>query len=193
MLPFTREFQATVGEDFWNNDSDPRLHCRVIDGRACTNCVACDLITRDVVTYLRCDGPYLARSPHSCPACHGNCLGPITIDCFGVIGTLLAYLGPQYGAPLYGRLCEGCGQVWLSLYAADDEARRELAARFPSKTSCSLCGRGRLRLTRVDVPHSGFAGLYDWTVDSLGKAGLVAELWVAACDSCGEALTQAIS
>jgi hypothetical protein len=191
-LPVTPEFEATVSEEVLCDDTEPRWLCRIIDARACPTCGVCDLAARDLATYLQCDGPHLPRSPLSCPACASTCLGPIRIECFGVLGTLLAYLDRNYGAELDGRLCEGCGLVWLSLYPDDSEARRELVARFPSAGPCGRCGRGQLRVTRVDVPHAGFAGLYDPAVQT-GRpleAGLVADLVVAVCDSCGEAETR---
>jgi hypothetical protein len=192
-LPFTPEFQATIGDDFSYDGDEPRWLCRFIDAHACAACEAADLTAQDPATFLECDGPHLPRSPVSCLACGSPCLGPIGIECFGVPGPPLAYLAPKYGAPLVGRLCEKCGRVWLSLYPHDHEARRELAARIADGGCCGLCRQGRLRVTRVDVPYSGFAGLYDPASPTghLGAAGLVADLLVAVCDSCGEAEARA--
>jgi hypothetical protein len=94
---------------------------------------------------------------------------------------------------LIGRLCEVCGLTWLSLDPQDSEGRRELARRFSEGAVCGRCGQGHLRVTRVDVPHSDFAGLYDpgSPVGRLGDAELVADLLVAVCDSCGEAESRA--
>jgi hypothetical protein len=88
-----------------------------------------------------------------------------------------------------GRLCKGCGLIWLSLDLQDSEARRELANRFFGHAACARCRQGQLRMTRVDVPYSDFAGLYDPAsqVGHLGEAGLLADLLVEVCDSCGEA------
>src|SRR6202007_1005723 len=128
---------------------------------ACAVCGASDLTAHDPATYLDCDGPHLPPSPLPCPACGSSCVGPIAVGCYGVPGGPLAYLAPKFGAPLAGRLCRGCGRVWLSLHADDTAARRELAARFADSGRCERCRRGRLRATRVDVPYAGFGGLYD--------------------------------
>jgi hypothetical protein len=187
-LPCTPEFEATVGEDFYH-DTEPRWLCRFIDACVCFTCGACDLAPNDFACYLQCDGPHLPRSPLICRACGSSCLGPIAVECFGVPGPPLAYLAPQYGAPLLGRLCQGCGLTWLSLDPQDSKARRELASRFAGEGTCGRCRQGQLRMTRVDVPYSDFAGLYDPAsqVGHLGDAGLLADLFVAVCDSCGEA------
>jgi hypothetical protein len=191
-LPCTPEFEATVGEELYD-DTEPRWLCRFIDALACSTCGACDLALQDFATYLQCDGPHLPRSPLTCRACGSSCLGPITVECFGVPGPPLAYLAPQYGAPLVGRLCGGCGRAWLSLHSQDSKARRELAGRFPGGGTCGRCGRGQLRVTRVDVPYSDFAGLYDPASPTSHHvaASLVADQLVAVCDSCGEAEARA--
>jgi hypothetical protein len=187
-LPFTPEFEATLGEDFSYDGSEPRWLCRFLDARACPNCGACDLAAHDPATYLECDGPHLPRSARSCPACNTSCLGPLAVECFGVPGPPLAYLAPKFGAPLIGRLCSGCGRVWLSLNPDDAEARRELVTRFADSGPCGLCGMGRLRATRVDVPHGGFAGLFDPSSPSgsCGAPAWAADLMVVVCDKCGE-------
>jgi hypothetical protein len=192
-LPFTPKFESGVGEDFSYDGNEPRWLCRFLDAHACPTCGTCDLAPQDVATYLRCDGPHLPRSPLNCPACGSWCLGPIAVECFGVPGSPLAYLAPKYGAPLLGRLCEGCGLTWLSLDPEDREARRELAKRFSGEAACGRCRQGQLRMTRVDVPYSDLAGLYDPASHAghLGEAGLLADLFVAVCDSCGEAETRA--
>src|SRR5262249_8672629 len=135
-LPFTPEFEATLGEDFAYDGSEPRWLCRFLDARACTACGASDLAAHDPATYLGCARPHLPRSPLTCPVCRSSCLGPVAIECYGVPGPPLAYLAPRFGAPLVGRLCGGCGRVWLSLYPDDAEARRELAARVADGGSC---------------------------------------------------------
>jgi hypothetical protein len=192
-LPMTREFEATLGEDFAYDGSEPRWLCRFLDGHACPVCGACDLTAHDPATYLECDGPHLLPSPLLCRACEGPCVGPVSVEVFGGPGTPLAYLGPSYGAPLVARVCQGCGRVWLGLYPDDAEARRELATRFPDGRPCGRCGRGQLRATRVDVPHAGFAGLYDPSSPSgpYGEPGWAADLLVVVCDGCGEAETRA--
>jgi len=192
-LPLTRAFEATLGDDFAYDGSEPRWLCRFLDGRACPACGACDLAAHDATTYLECDGPHLPSSPLLCRVCGGPCLGPIAVEVFGGPGTLLAYLGPKFGAPLAARVCRRCGQVWLGLYREDTEARRELAARFPDGGPCDPCRRGRLRATRTDVPHAGFGGLYDPSSQSgpYGAAAWAADLLVVVCDGCGEAVFQA--
>jgi hypothetical protein len=129
----------------------------------------------------------------ACPACGSSCLGPLAVECYGVPGPPLAYLAPKYGAPLVGRLCGECGRVWLSLYPDDAEGRRELAARVVDGGACGQCGGGRLRATRVDVPHGGFGRLYDPAspTGQHGVPGWVADLLVVVCDSCGEAEARA--
>jgi hypothetical protein len=192
-LPFTPQFEATLGDDFAYDGSEPRWLCRFLDAFACPTCGATDLAAHDPPTYLECDGPHLPPSSLPCPACGASCLGPIAVECFGVPGGPLAFLAPNYGAPLAGRLCRGCGRVWLSLYPDDAEARRELSARFPDGGPCGHCGRGRLRSTRVDVPHAGFGGLFDPSAPSgpQGESAWVAHLLVTVCDSCGEAEVRA--
>lgn len=192
-LPFTAEFEATLDEEFAFDGSEPRWLCRFIDARACTACGAADLAAHDPATYLECDGPHLPASPLPCRACGSPCAGPLGVECFGVPGRPLAYLAAQYGAPLAGRLCRGCGRVWLSLHPDDAEGRRELAARFPDGGACGRCGRGRVRATRVDVPHAGFGGLYDPSVPAgpYKEPSWAADLLVAVCDSCGEATARA--
>ncbi len=192
-LPFTREFEATLGDDFAYDGSEPRWLCRFIDAHACTACGACDLVAHDPATYLACDGLHVPTSPLSCPVCDSTCLGPIVIEGFGVTGRPLAYLAPKFGAPLAARLCTECGRVWLSLYPDDSEARRELAARFPDGGSCPRCERGRLRPTRVDVSYAGFGSLCDPATPSgpYGGPAWVGDLLIVVCDSCGETETRA--
>jgi hypothetical protein len=192
-LPFTPEFEATIGDDFSYDGSEPRWLCRFIDAHACTACGAIDLIAHDPVTYLECDGPYLPRSPLPCLACNSSCHGPLAIECDGVAGPPLAFLAPKFGAPLVGRLCGECGRLWLSLHPDDAEARRELTARIPDGGPCGRCGQGRLRPTRVDVPHAGFGGLYDPSSPSgpYQEPAWAADLLVVVCDVCGEAEARA--
>jgi hypothetical protein len=192
-LPFTPELEATLGDDFAYDGSEPRWLCRFLDAQVCTRCGTSDFTAHDPTTYLQCDGPHLPQSPVACPGCGASCLGPLAIECFGVPGPPLAYLADKFGAPLVGRLCGACGRVWLSLYPDDAEARRELAARFADDGSCARCGRGRLRTTRVDVPHGGFGGLYDPALPSgpYGAPAWVADLLVVVCDTCGEAEAKA--
>jgi hypothetical protein len=111
----------------------------------------------------------------------------------GVPGQPLAHLASQYGAPLLGRLCRMCGRVWLSLHADDAKGRQELAARFGDSGACGRCGRGRVRVTRVDVPHAGSGVLYDPALPHgpHGWPTSAADLFVAVCDSCGEAEARA--
>ena len=192
-LPFTPEFEAALGAGFSYDGSEPRWLCRFLDAHACPACGASDLAAHDPATYLYCDGPYLPPSLLPCPACGASCLGPLAVECFGVPGPPLAYLAPKFGAPLAGRLCGGCGRVWLSLYAGDAEARRELAARLADGGACGRCDRGRLRATRVDVPYAGFGGLYEPASPSgpYREPAWAADLRVVVCDSCGEAETRA--
>lgn len=188
LIPLRSEFEATIGDDFdW--DADPRWMCRFVDALACPDCGTCDLTVVDPATYLACDGSHLAGSPEPCRACGFACLGPITFESLGVPDQPLAYLGPQYGAPLVGRLCAACHLIWLSLYPDDDEARRELAGRFVDGGTCGRCGRGRLRATHVDVPHTGDGGLFDpeQPTGQYGGPAWVADLLVVVCDQCGEA------
>jgi hypothetical protein len=189
LLPLTPEFEAALGDDFAFDGSEPRWLCRFLDAHACPACGASDLVAHDPATYLACDGPHLPPSALPCPACGASCLGPLSVEWYGVPGPPLAYLAPKYGAPLAGRLCARCGRVWLSLHPDDAEARRELAARVPDGGPCGRCGRGRLRVTPLDVPYSGFAGLYDPASPSgpYGEPAWAADLLVVVCDSCGEA------
>jgi hypothetical protein len=188
-LPLTPEFEAGLGEDFVFDGSEPRWLSRFLDAHACTGCEACDLVPHDLATYLECDGPHLPPSALACRACGSSCLGPLALESYGVPGQPLAYLAPKYGAPLAGRLCGRCGRTWLSLDPDDTEARRELAARFQDGGPCSRCEPGRLRVTRLDVPYSGFAGLYDPASPSgpYGEPSWAADLLLVVCDSCGEA------
>jgi hypothetical protein len=192
-LPFTPEFEATLGEGFSYDGSEPRYLCRFIDARACPACGAADLVAHDAATYLACDGLYLPRSPLPCPACGSACCGPLAIECDGVGKPPLAYLAPKHGAPLAGQLCVACGRVWLSLYSDDADGRRELAARIADGGPCGRCGRGRLRATCVDVPYAGPGGLYDPSIRSgpYQSPARVADLLVVVCDSCGEAEARA--
>jgi hypothetical protein len=192
-FPFRPEVEATLGEDFAYDGSEPRWLCRFIDALACARCGSVDLTVQDLTTYLGCDGPYLPTSPLACPACGSSCHGSLDFDCYGVPGRPLAYLAPKYGAPLSGRLCTACGRVGLSLFPEDAEARRELTARVADHGPCKRCGRGRLRLTRVDVPHAGFGGLFDPALPSgpYKTPTWVADLLVAICDACGEAEARA--
>jgi hypothetical protein len=191
-FPFPPVVEATLRDDF-DYDSEPSWRCRFIDALACLACGASDLTVHDLAAYLECDGPSLPRSLSACPACGSSCHGPLEFECYGVPGPPLAYLAPQYGAPLLGRLCSGCGRVWLSLFPDDAEARRELAARIADHGCCGRCGRGRLRLTRVDIPHADFGGLFDPALPSgpYGAPTWVADLLVAVCDACGEAEARA--
>jgi hypothetical protein len=76
--------------------------------------------------------------------------------------------------------------VWLSLYAEDRKGRRELAARITDGGGCPSCSGGRLRVTRMDMPHDGYGGLFD-----PATSVCVADLLVAVCDTCGEAEARA--
>jgi hypothetical protein len=189
LFPFPKELEHILEEDF-DFDRDPRSLCRYVDALTCKSCDTCRLILQNLSVFLSCDGPYLPQSPHACPACSGSCYGPLQFDIDGVPSAPLAYLAPKFGAPLIGRLCSACGQIWMSLYPDDYEARRELASRFASSGACSRCAVGQLRETNMDVPYSGLAGLFDATMPT-GKYGaptLVADLLVRVCDACGEAL-----
>jgi hypothetical protein len=191
-LPLRPEFEAAIDDDFdW--DSDPRWLCRFIDSLSCPECGTCDLTVSNPSAFLGCDGPHLPVSPAACRACGSSCHGPLAFECYGVPGQPLAFLGPQYGGPLVGRLCGACHLVWLSLHPDDAEGRRELAARFPDGGTCDQCGRGRLRATRVDVPHAGYGGLYDPSqpTGQYGGPAWVADLLIVVCDSCGEATARA--
>jgi hypothetical protein len=188
-FPIPPAVESELGDDFdW--ESDPRWLCRFIDALACPDCGQCDLAVADPQTYLNCDGPHLPQSSVWCRACSSACRGPLEFECYGAPGVPLAYLAPNYGAPLVGRLCVACGRVWLCLYPDDSKGRMELEARFPDSGCCTCCGRGRLRATNVEVPHgNGFGALYDPGLPS-GK-NCVADWLVSVCDSCGEAEARA--
>src|SRR5262249_19675777 len=169
---------------------------RYLDGYPCFDCGTVDLAVHDLNRLLGDERGRLPDADRPCPVCGGACHGPLGIECFGVGEPPLAFLAPKDGAPLCGRLCASCGRVRLSLHPGDSEARAELAARFPDEGPCPFCGVGRRRVTHLDVPYSGPAGLYrppssTGTGESgrRGRPVRVAGLMVATCDSCGEAST----
>jgi hypothetical protein len=191
MLQPTAGYQSVIEEDADFDWSSPSWLGRYLDGYPCFACDTVELAVADRKRYLDCEGRYLPHSSRLCPVCRSTCRGPLVIECDGVGSPPLAFLDHQYGAPLRGTLCSTCGRVWMHLVADDDEARTELARRFADSGPCMLCKRGRLRLTRVDVPHSGVAGLYQPAPPAeTGRhrePTRVADLLVAVCDSCGEA------
>jgi hypothetical protein len=180
----SRESLPEVETDKDFDGSQPYWLCWYLDAFPCFRCGAVDLAVADLEVLLERGGG-LPHSDLPCPACAGSCRGPQGIECDGVPGVMLAFLKPQYGAPLFGRLCVSCGLVWLTLHPEDAKARTELARRFPDSGPCPRCARGRLRVTGLDVPYSGFA-----CVDEPGSSGRdrrVARLLAAVCDVCGEA------
>jgi hypothetical protein len=118
------------------------------------------------------------ESPIRCRACTLPCRGPWQVEAEGVPDPPLAFLAYKVGAPLEAHLCVTCGRVLLALDARDLEGRRALAKHFPDVGGCDRCGRGRLRLTHVDVPYAGRVVL-----SGPGPS----ELAAAVCDGCGEA------
>lgn len=189
LIRTTPAFEAFIGEleDF--NGTEPWWLARFLDGYPCFACETVDLAVNDLKLFLASEGEHLPHSDCSCPACDGTCRGPLVIECFGCLGTPLVYLTDKFGAPLTAWLCVACGRVWLSLYPDDAEARQELANRFPESGRCANCKNGRVRVTRVDVPGSGFARLYKPQAAEGGNSQIpvrVRDLLVAACDSCGE-------
>jgi hypothetical protein len=191
MLQPTPGYQSVIEEDPDFDWSSPSWLGRYLDGYPCFDCETVELALADRKRYLDCEGRYLPHSSRRCPLCRLTCRSPLVIECDGVGSPPLAFLAPQYGAPLLGALCPSCGRVWMSLAADDEEARTELARRYPDGGSCGRCVRGRLRLTRVDVPHSGVAGLYRPVPPAEDgrhrHPACVADLLVAVCDFCGEA------
>src|SRR5262245_37073851 len=154
MLQPTAAYASVIEEDPDFDGSSPSWLGRYLDGYPCFDCATVELAVADRKRYLDCEGRYLPHSSRRCPLCRSTCRGPLVIECDGVGSLPLAFLARQYGAPLFGTLCPACGRLWLSLAADDDEARTELARRFPDGGSCEHCDRGRLRVTQVDVPHS---------------------------------------
>jgi hypothetical protein len=178
----TSAYEAELETDASFDPSGPQWLCRYLDGYPCFDCRTVDLTVSDLTQLLACEGRHLPHSDRPCPACGQACRGLLAIECFGVGRPPLAFLKPKFGAPLWARLCVSCARVWLSLHPGDSEARKELAERFPDGGCCPHCGVGRQRVTQVDLPYSGFAGLHD-PARSTGVEGLR----VVVCDSCGEA------
>jgi hypothetical protein len=177
------EAELEAGREF--DPAGPEWHCRYLDGYPCLDCGTVDFAVSDLKQLLDCEDPNLPHSDWFCLECKEPCRGPLAIECFGVGAPPLAYLKHKFGAPLGGSLCTVCSRVWLRLHPADSEGRAELAARFPDEGSCLRCGVGRQRLTQMDLPSSGFAEL-----TRSGTSIRVGSVWVAVCDSCGEALAR---
>jgi hypothetical protein len=189
--------QAALETDPEFDFASPRWLCRYVDGYPCFNCRTVDLAVADLPVLLADESRDLANLDEACPACRMACRGPWPLECEGVPGTLLAYLGPQFGSPLWARLCPSCGRVWLRLHPEDAAGRAELARRRPDGGACPACDKGRLRVTPADIPHSGFARLMDSSSQAKGDAsagawpaGIDPTLLVAVCDVCGEATTR---
>jgi hypothetical protein len=178
-------YRAESDDREFDEIEERRWFCRFLDGYPCFNCGTVDLTVHDLESFLEIDGHELPLSNWFCPVCNVPCLGPRDLEGDAAPGLLLAFLDFQYGAPLLGRLCPSCGRVSLSLHPDDSTARTELANRFPDGGKCPSCEKGHLRVTHLDVPHSGFVGLYDPGVD--GKDWRDIDLTVTICDSCGEA------
>lgn len=181
-------FDALMDEEGFDGTSAAWIS-RYLDGHACAACGTVVLTLAASKLYLDCESP----RPHSdrpCRSCEAICLGPLSLESDATGDSPLAALGPRYGAPLWADLCPQCERVWLRLHPEDDEAREQLAARFPDGGPCDRCEKGRLRVTGVDVPHSGVAGLYRPQPPEDGRhrgPEHVADLRVAVCDHCGEA------
>jgi hypothetical protein len=193
----TKTFLAELEDEDTFDGTQPYWLCRYLDGYPHFTCGTVDLAVSDLQLLLAREGQQLPHSERRCPACDLPCRGPQPIECDGVPGMALAFLKHKYGAPLWGRVCARCGRVWLSLAPEDTEARTELAKRFPDSGPCPRCGQGRVRVTRLDVPHSGFAGLYEPAPaepegegNPYRQSTRVAGLLVAVCDRCGEAATR---
>ena len=167
---------------------------RYLDGYACYACGTVELTVADPAEVVRAEGPEWPVAERGCVACSSPCLGPLVVEVDGNAEQLLVFLAPKFGAPLQARLCGDCGRLWLSLDPTDSEARAELAARFADAGPCRWCGVGRARVTRLDVPHSGFASLYEPATTSaenaIGRGPRRAGVQIVVCDSCGEATPQ---
>lgn len=173
-----------------------RWICRYLDGYPCFDCGTVDLMVVDLPLLLVGEDPEWGICDRNCRACGRPCREPRYLETEGAPGMLLAFLEPKYGAPLWSHLCASCGRIWLGLDAGDALARTELAEQFPDAGRCECCGRGQLRVTRIDAPYCGQVGL--WEAPGGGTPGMadggggqrVAWLLIAVCDYCGAAETR---
>ena len=199
-FPPSAERWAELEEDDEFDYDGPEWVARYMNGYACARCGTAELAVEDVRRLVKAERSDLPDAGQTCPACGGACLGPRPLEVEGTPGTLLAFLRPQLGATLRATLCGACGRVWLALYPRDIASRKALARGFADGGACPLCGSGRLRVTRIDAPHAGFAHLFDAGPDpsdaggaDAGEAGAgeaggaITPLLAAVCDSCGEA------